>query len=115
MSPSATTPGNPVTQVLFVLATEQPQDDDHDGKWRVYVDKPLMKQAVFDAVKDAGAVDIFVGDESSIKHIGMKTLKSGRSAKDFTAKHSPATEPDPWSIGTATLGETVSDDREAVS
>lgn len=99
--------GNPVTQVLLVLATEELQSDDHDGKWRVFIDKPLMKQAVFDAVKDANAVDILVGDEISIEFVGMKVLKNGRSAKDFTAKFSPATEPDPWSIGAAELGETV--------
>ena len=104
-------------QVLLVLATEQLQDDDHDGKWRVYVDKPLMKQALFDAVKASGAIDVAVGDEIiDYKFIGMKTLKNGRSAKNFAVKEfNPAMPPDPWSIGTATLGETVSDDREAVS
>lgn len=81
--------GQPVHQVMIVLATEQTQDDDHDGRWRVYLDKALLKQAVFAAVKASKADDLAVGDELTIEFTGMTVLGNGRTAKAFTVAHAP--------------------------
>ena len=100
-TPKVGADGKPVMQVLLVLATDQPADDTHDGRWRVYLDKPLMKLAVRKALKDAGDCTLEVGGELSLEFTGYRETRGGGSAKEFTAKYSPV-EPDPWGpIGTA--------------
>lgn len=89
-APKLDAAGQPVMQVMVVLATEQVQGDQHDGKWRVYIDKALMKQALYKAVKASGASDLAVGDELVIEYIGKTVLSNSREAKAFTVAHSPA-------------------------
>jgi hypothetical protein len=86
--------GTPVMQVLLVLATEQLDGDEHDGRWRVFIDKALLKRAVAEAIKKAGSDGLGVGDEISISFDGLKEMPSGRSAKSFTVSFSPVG--DPW-------------------
>lgn len=99
--------GNPVMQVLLLLATEQRADENHDGRWRVYLDKPLLKAAVLRGLKDAGASSLEVGGELSIEFTGWRQT-GGFSAKDFTAKYFSVQQSGP--IGTGELGETTADD-----
>jgi len=96
--------GKPVYQLLVVLATEHHADQDHDGRWRVYVDKPLMKKAVAGALREAQAADLTVGGTLTVTHTGMVDTRGGGTAKDFTATYNP---PDPEHVGVGELGEYV--------
>jgi hypothetical protein len=89
-APKLDAAGRPVMQVMIVLATEQAQDDLHDGRWRVYLDKALLKQAVAAAVRESGADDLLIGDELVIEYTGKTVLSNSREAKAFTVAHSPA-------------------------
>lgn len=96
--------GKPVMQIMVVLATEQLKDENHDGRWRVYIDKPLMKAAVRDALKVAGASTLQCGGDLGMTHTGFKQLSNGQ-AKDFTAKYELPPE-DGGPLGFGELGET---------
>ena len=102
--------GKPVLQILVTLATEVSADENHDGRWRVYVDKPLMKSAVARALKAAGSKTLAVGDKLTVTFTGMRETRGGGSAKDFTAEYTPAAPCGDESIGTATLGEFIDGD-----
>jgi hypothetical protein len=80
--------GNPIMQILLVLATELRDDDDQDGRWRVYVDKPLMKSALLHALKDAGVRTLADGGRLWLKRIDDRQVGSG-FAHDFNAKYTP--------------------------
>lgn len=96
--------GNPVMQIMAVLDTEQLKDENHDGQWRTYIDKPLMKAAVLKALKLAGASTLQRGGRLTITHTGMKQLGNGQ-AKDFTATYELPPE-DGGPLGFGELGET---------
>jgi hypothetical protein len=81
--------GRQVMQVLVVLATEQCEDEDHDGRWRVYIDKPLMRAAVLRALKDASVRSPADGGRLWLKRVGDRHVSSGGSAHDFIAKYTP--------------------------
>ena len=81
--------GEPVMQVMVVLATEHTQDADHDGRWRVYFDKALLKQALYGALKASGAADLEVGDDLAIEFRGTEVLRNGRKAKAFVVEYRP--------------------------
>jgi hypothetical protein len=89
-SPKLDANGQPVQQVMLVLATEVTQDAAHDGRWRVYIAQTLLRQAVFAAVKASGAADLAIGDDITIEYTGKTVLKNGREAKGFQVTHSPA-------------------------
>lgn len=102
--------GKPVMQILLVLATEQAADADHDGRWRTYIDKPLLKAAVLKALKAAGALTLAVGGEISIEFVGLRDTRGGGSAKDFTVTYSPPPgDEDFGPIGSAVLGDTAAE------
>jgi hypothetical protein len=82
--------GQPVQQVMVVLATEHTQDAAHDGRWRVYFDKALLKQALYGALKASKSEDLLIGDDIAITYTGKTVLKNGREAKGFEVTHSPA-------------------------
>lgn len=95
--------GNPVMQILLLLATDQQLDPEHDGQYRVYVDKPGMKAAVRRALTEAGSTTVEVGGELTIEFTGYQAMRSGAQAKVFTATYGSAFG-DP--IGVGVLGET---------
>ena len=100
--------GKTVMQILLVLATEQAADADHDGRWRVYIDKPLLKAAVLNALKAAGVLTLGVGGEISIEFVGLRETRGGGSAKDFTVTYTaPPGDEDFGPIGSAVLGDTA--------
>lgn len=100
--------GKPVMQILLTLATEVSADENHDGRWRVYLDKPLLKSAVARELKAAGSQTLTVGDELTVTFTGMRETRGGGSAKDFTAEYRASAEPSDGDgpIGTGDLGET---------
>jgi hypothetical protein len=87
-TPKLDSNGNPVKQVLLVLATEQREDAGHDGRWRVYIDKPLMRAAVLRALKDAGVRTLAEGGRLWLKRVSDRQVGGG-SAHDFIAKYAP--------------------------
>lgn len=89
-NPKVDANGQPVLQVMLVLATEVAQDAAHDGRWRVYLDKALLKQAVAAAVKASKSEDLLIGDDIAITYTGTTVLKNGREAKGFEVTHAPA-------------------------
>lgn len=100
--------GKPVMQVLLILATDQPLDDDHDGRYRVYVDKPGMKSAVKRALTSADVMSLDVGGELELEFTDYQETRSGVQAKAFVAIYAPAAPADdPWGgpIGVGELGE----------
>ena len=88
-TPKLDSNGNPVMQVLVVLATDQREDADHDGHWRVYIDKPLMKAAVLRALKDADVRTLADGGRLWLKRVSDRHVGGGGSAHDFIAKYTP--------------------------
>jgi hypothetical protein len=102
--------GKTVMQILLVLATDQAADADHDGRWRVYLDKPLLKSRSLKAVKSAGASTLAVGGEITITYVGLVETRGGGSAKDFTVTYSPPPgDEDFGPIGSAVLGDTAAE------
>ena len=81
--------GQPVQQVMVVLASEHTNDAQHDGRWRLYFDKALQKQALVAALKASGAEDLEVGDDLIVEYTSKTVLANGRSAKAFTVEHRP--------------------------
>lgn len=98
--------GKPVMQILLTLATEVSADENHDARWRVYLDKPLLKSAVARALKAAGSQTLAVGDQLTVTFTGIRETRGGGSAKDFTAEYTPAAPCDDGPMGTGELGET---------
>lgn len=94
--------GNPVMQILLILATDQQADDNHDGRWRVYIDKPLQKQAVAKTLKANRANTLEVGGDFTMSYVGLVETRGGGHAKDFTATYIPPDGP----MGVGELGET---------
>jgi hypothetical protein len=105
-TPKLDSDGNPVMQILLVLATELREDADHDGRWRVYIDKPLMKAAVLRAMKDAGVRALADGGRLWLKRIDDRRVSSGGSAHDFDAKYTRPQKAGE-SAGAAEIGETA--------
>ena len=102
--------GKPVMQILLVLATEQAADENHDGRWRTYIDKPLLKAAVLKALKSAGVSTLAVGGEISIEFVGLRETRGGGSAKDFNVTYiAPPGDVDFGPIGSAVLGDTAAE------
>jgi hypothetical protein len=79
--------GRQVMQVLVVLATDQCDDDNPDGLWRVYIGKPLMRKAVLRALKDAGTRTLADGGRLWLKRTRDRHVSGGGSAHDFIAKY----------------------------
>jgi hypothetical protein len=111
-TPKLDSNGNPVMQVLVVLATDRREDADHDGRWRVYIDKPLMKAAVLRALKDANVRTLEPGGRLWLKRVSDRHVSSGGSAHDFIAKYTPprgaGTPP-----GAGEIGETAAESDDA--
>jgi hypothetical protein len=104
--------GNPVMQVLLVVQTHQYADENHDGRWRTYIDKPLLKAAVLKALKAAGVKTLAVGGIITIEFVGFRETRGGGSAKDFTVTYTPPLGDDAddfGPIGNAELGDTAAE------
>jgi hypothetical protein len=87
-TPKLDSNGRQIMQVLIVLVTERREDADHDGRWRVYIDKPLMKAAVLRALKDGGVRTPAEGGRLWLKRVSDRQVGGG-SAHDFIAKYTP--------------------------
>lgn len=63
--------GKPRMQQVFTFEVE-PEDDEDTGKRRLYVDKPRMRKAILEALKDAGVKDKaeIIGGKLSVKFTG---------------------------------------------
>lgn len=69
--------GNPVMQLLLVLSVGE-------GRQRVYIDKPLMREKLWRAIEDSGADDLTVGGVIEIIRI-----EATGAAHDFEVTFDP--------------------------
>jgi hypothetical protein len=74
--------GKPVMQLLLVLIVGE-------GKQRVYIDKPLLREALWRAIEDSGADDLEVGGVVEIVRIDDVKCQSGGTAHDFEVTYVP--------------------------
>lgn len=98
--------GNPVMQILLILTTDQPADPAHDGRYRVYIDKPFQKQAVAKTLKANRVNTLEVGGDFTMTYVGPVETRTGSTAKDFTATYIPPAGP----MGVGELGEYIDGD-----
>ncbi|MFM8600167.1 MAG: hypothetical protein ACKOB8_14375 [Mycobacterium sp.] len=82
--------GNPVMQIMLVLATDQLKDESHDGRWRVYIDKPLFKAAVRDALKAAGQRAAWPEGAAVLMRIGTDEIPAAIETHNATFNLSAA-------------------------
>jgi hypothetical protein len=85
--------GNPMKQIIVTLQTQARDDEDDDGKRRLFI-KAAMLGAVREAIIDAGAVTLEVGGQLTVTHtdIGTASKKGFSPPKLYTASYS---NPDP--------------------
>ena len=69
-------------QLLLVLAVGE-------GKQRIYIDKPLMREKLWRAIEDSGADGPAVGGVVEIVRIGDVACKNGGTAHDFEVTYTP--------------------------
>ena len=72
--------GKPVMQLLLVLSVGE-------GRQRVYIDKPLMREKLWRAIEDSGADDLTVG--GIIEIIRIEECQNGGTAHDFEVTFDP--------------------------
>lgn len=80
--PKLDSDGNPVMQLLLVLIVGE-------GKQRVYVDKPLMREKLGRAIEDSGADDLAVGGVVEIVRVDDVKCQNGGTAHDFEVTYTP--------------------------
>ncbi|MFC8985147.1 hypothetical protein [Streptomyces sp. NPDC057115] len=85
--------GDPMMQLVVTVQTEQrdPAIEDDDGRRRIFV-KGQMKNAVADAVRQAGAKGLEVGGTLHVRytHDGEQTKRGFSAPKQYAAKYVPA-------------------------
>ncbi|ODA69250.1 hypothetical protein [Streptomyces sp. AVP053U2] len=85
--------GNPMMQLVVTVQTDQrdPAIEDDDGRRRIFV-KGQMKNAVADAVRQAGAKGLEVGGTLHVRytHDGEQTKRGFSAPKQYAAKYTPA-------------------------
>src|SRR5690606_22991843 len=84
--------GDPKMQIVVVLQTELRDDDEDDGRRRLYIE-PRMMSPVRDAVKAAGAKGLEVGGRLAIRWISGTGQGEG-NARQFVAEYAaPMVDP----------------------
>lgn len=84
--------GDPKMQIVVVLQTELRDDDEDDGRRRLYIE-PRMMACVRDAVKAAGAKGLEVGGRLAIRWISGTGQGEG-NARQFVAEYAaPMVDP----------------------
>ncbi|WP_247703287.1 hypothetical protein [Streptomyces sp. RK76] len=82
--------GNPMMQMVVTVQTDQrdPAIEDDDGKRRIFV-KGVMKNAVADAVRQAGARGLEVGGTLHVRytHDGEAKQRGFSAPKQYAAKY----------------------------
>ncbi|MGW6566478.1 hypothetical protein [Streptomyces sp. NPDC054975] len=95
--------GNPMMQLVVTVQTElrDPTIDEDDGRRRLFV-KGVMKNAIADAVRVAGAKGLEVGGTLAVTytHDGVAKERGMSPPKQYTATYTPAAQaalhtPDP--------------------
>jgi hypothetical protein len=74
--------GNPEMQLLLVLTVGE-------GRQRVYIDKPLLREALWGALKDAGVDELAIGGIIEIVRIDDVKCQNGGFAHNFYIVYSP--------------------------
>lgn len=105
--------GNPMYQLVVTVQTDErdPSIEDDDGRRRIFV-KGQMKNAVADAVRDAGARGLEVGGALHVRytHDGTPKQRGFSPPKQYAAKYTPAAQnqlgapapaSDPWATAPA--------------
>ncbi|MBU8549761.1 hypothetical protein IMX12_13175 [Streptomyces sp. Babs14] len=85
--------GNPMMQMVVTVQTDQrdPAIEDDDGRRRIFV-KGQMKNAVADAVRQAGARGLEVGGTLQVRytHDGEQKNRAFSPPKQYAAHYTPA-------------------------
>lgn len=85
--------GNPMMQLVVTVQTElrDPSIDEDDGRRRLFV-KGVMKNAIADAVRNAGARGLEVGGTLAVTytHDGVAKQMGMSAPKQYTATYTPA-------------------------
>lgn len=85
--------GNPMMQLVVTVQTDErdPSIEDDDGRRRIFV-KGQMKNAVADAVRDAGAKGLEVGGALHVRytHDGTPKQRGFSPPKQYAARYVPA-------------------------
>lgn len=85
--------GNPMMQLVVTVQTElrDPTIDEDDGRRRLFV-KGVMKNAIADAVRNAGARGLEVGGTLAVTytHDGVAKERGMSPPKQYTATYTPA-------------------------
>jgi|GEM_PF-759812 len=82
--------GDPIMSVSVDVQTDlrDPSDPDDDGVRRIYIEGKRLKDAVRDAVRNAGADGLHVGDELHVAFTGLGQAENGMNApKLYAAKY----------------------------
>jgi hypothetical protein len=84
--------GDPIMAISIDIQTSlrDPSVEDDDGTRRIYVQGKRLKEAVRNAVRDAGASGLEVGGRLSVTFTHRDDPTDKRSAKYYTAKYTPA-------------------------
>ncbi|MFD7990764.1 hypothetical protein [Streptomyces mexicanus] len=87
--------GNPMMQLVVTVQTDQrdPSIEDDDGRRRIFV-KGQMKNAVADAVRNAGAKGLEVGGILRVRytHDGTPKQRGFSAPKQYEAHYTPAAQ-----------------------
>ncbi|MFD8847055.1 hypothetical protein [Streptomyces pseudogriseolus] len=87
--------GNPMMQLVVTVQTDErdPSVEDDDGRRRIFV-KGQMKNAVADAVRQAGAKGLEVGGTLHVRytHDGTPKQRGFSAPKQYAAKYTPAAQ-----------------------
>jgi hypothetical protein len=85
--------GDPMMQLVVTVQTDQrdPAIEDDDGRRRLFV-KGQMKNAVSDAVRQAGGKGLEVGGTLQVRytHDGEQTKRGFSAPKQYAANYTPA-------------------------
>jgi hypothetical protein len=106
--------GSPRMQLVVIVQTDRPDDENDDGRRRIFV-KGQMKDAVNHALRVAGVKDIAVGGTLTVTYIhdGERTDGGfGAAPKIYEATYVPPDDSaaDGEAIGGTELGDTDDDD-----
>jgi hypothetical protein len=87
--------GKPRMQIVYELATDlrDPSIEDDDGSRRLFVSYK-MQEAINEARREAGGVDIEEGGTLAVQLTGQEHLSGGRTAKLYRAQYTaPIAQP----------------------
>lgn len=86
--------GNPMKQLVVTLRTDERENEDDDGRRRIYI-KGQMQQAVREAVQKAGADGLGIGGELAVKYVkdGEAKQRGWNPPKVYAARYTVPTMP----------------------